>query len=300
MSGRFNLIYRLKLLVLAGKPGMGLLTILDNIYQVVCLPFGYLAYRMCRLLERPYFGVWLHSAQGNPFRRRYMAASVDHLVAEKRRLGQTPETDPIRILELGGYAGSSAIQWGSAVKGHGLADAKVYIVDPWTSYLDVERNRRLPYRIMNYGLATGRILALFEHNVRAAGLSNVCIPIKGDSADALTRFGENSCDLVYIDGDHRVEAVMADIERSLAMLKDGGLLCGDDLEAQLADIDADYARRSLDQDMAVDPKTGIAYHPGVTVAVAEFFGRRVACFEGFWVVRKTAGGTVDVDLASYL
>lgn len=297
MSERFNFIYRLKQFVLARVADMRLLAILDNVYQVIVLPFGYLAYRIYRLLGLPYFGVWLHSAQGNPFRRRYMAASVNYLIAEKRRQGQSPETARIRILELGAYAGASAILWGSALERHRVADAKVYAVDPWISYLDVERNRRLPYRIMNYGLATGKIFALFNHNIAAAGLSDVCIPIKGDSAEALARFGETSCDLVYIDGDHHVDAVKVDIERSRAMLKDGGLLCGDDLEAQLDGIDADFARRNVDSDMAVDPATGVAYHPGVTVAVAEFFGRRIACYEGYWVVRKTGTGFEDVPLA---
>ena len=48
--------------------------------------------------------------------------------------------------------------------------------------------------------------------------------------------------------------------------------------------------------MAVDPATGVAYHPGVTIAVADFFGRRIACYEGYWVVRKTGTGFEDVAL----
>ena len=296
MTERFNFIYRLKLFVLARIADMRLLSLLDDLYHVLCLPFGYLAYRAHRLLGRPYFGIWLGSSQGNPFRHKYLSKSIDVLIAGVHADGHPPESAKVRVLEIGAYAGASAIVWGLAVKGHKVKHAEVYSVDPWDSYLDLERNRRIRYRMMDVALANGRIFELFRENIEAAGLSTVCIPIKGTSAEAMASFDKESLDLIYIDGDHHVDAVKADLQRAVPLLKEGGLLCGDDLEIQLADIDAGFARRNVDSDMAVDPATGVAYHPGVTIAVADFFGRRIACYEGYWVVRKTGTGFEDVAL----
>lgn len=300
MFAKFNAAYRIKIFLLARISDMRVLALLDNIYHVVCLPFGYLSYRMHRMLERPYFGVWLQSSQGNPFRRKYMHACVKLMATEIRRQGKLPADATFRVLEIGAYAGASAIQWGLSLKKQEIADAKVYSVDPWSSYLDTQRNRRLPYRIMNHALASGKVFELFNHNIAAAGLTDVCIPIKGDSADALVRFEIESFDLVYIDGDHHLDVVRKDIERAAALLKDGGLLCGDDLEMQLADVDAEHARRGVDNDMIVDPISGVAYHPGVTISVATFLGRKIPCYEGFWVVRKKGPEFLDVVLTEYL
>lgn len=292
--GRFNIIYRMKLFVLARVADMRMLNFLDDLYHVLCLPFGYLSYLTNRLIGRPYFGIWLESSQGNPFRHKYLAKSIDVLIAGLRANGQTPATAKVRVLEIGAYAGASAIQWGLALKRHQVADAKVYSIDPWDSYLDLGANRRLHFRLMNHALAAGKTFQLFNDNIRAAGLADVCIPIKGQSAKVLPRFENASFDLIYIDGDHHVDAVKADIQMALRLLRDGGLLCGDDLEMQLADIDADFARRNTDSDMAVDPATGVAYHPGVTIAVADFFGRKIPCYEGYWVVRKNGSRLDDV------
>lgn len=90
MTERFNFIYRLKLFVLARIADMRLLSLLDDLYHVLCLPFGYLAYRAHRLLGRPYFGIWLGSSQGNPFRHKYLSKSIDVLIAGLRADGHPP------------------------------------------------------------------------------------------------------------------------------------------------------------------------------------------------------------------
>ena len=116
MSERFNVTYRLKLFVLSRVRDMKILTILDNIYHVLCLPFGFLSYQWHRLLGRPYHGIWLASSQGNPFRFKYMAQSIDYLAKDLEQRGRPPSSTEVRILEIGAYAGASAIQWGQALK----------------------------------------------------------------------------------------------------------------------------------------------------------------------------------------
>ena len=112
MSERFNATYRLKLFVLSRVKDMRILTILDNIYHVLCLPFGFLSYQLYRLLGWPYHGIWLASSQGNPFRHKYMAQSIAYLAKDLEKRGQPPSSTEFRVLEIGAYVGASAIQGG--------------------------------------------------------------------------------------------------------------------------------------------------------------------------------------------
>ena len=82
----------------------------------------------------------------------------------------------------------------------------------------------------------------------------------------------NYFDLVFVDGDHSYAAVLADIQAAGGLIKDGGVLCGDDLERQSFEIDQAYARTQIDSDYIRDPRSGHEYHPGVTLAVGELFG----------------------------
>ncbi len=62
-------------------------------------------------------------------------------------------------------------------------------------------------------------------------------------------------------------------------------MCGDDLELQVSEINLENAKKNIDSDFIPDPKTNNWFHPGVTLAVGEFFGE-VSVWEGFWAMRK--------------
>ena len=52
-------------------------------------------------------------------------------------------------------------------------------------------------------------------------------------------------DIAFIDGDHAYTAVLRDLQAACELIRDGGILCGDDLELQIAEIDIGYARTQL-------------------------------------------------------
>jgi hypothetical protein len=52
--------------------------------------------------------------------------------------------------------------------------------------------------------------------------------IKDSSLNASGKFEDRSIDVVYIDGDHRYEAVVQDIKKWLPKVKPGGYLAGHD------------------------------------------------------------------------
>jgi len=175
VSDDVNTTYKLKLFVLKRVGNFRVLRLLDDLYHLVCLPFGFVNYVIHRLLNRPYFGIWLASAQGNPGRFPYMAKSAKYLAANS-----SPDVARgMRILEIGAYAGGSAMTWGQALKQLDATEGRVVSVDPWNSYFDLTGNRRVVFRIMNRNLGNGNVMRLFVRNLKAAGVHDMCFQFRG-------------------------------------------------------------------------------------------------------------------------
>jgi predicted O-methyltransferase YrrM len=293
MAAEYKL-YRLKSLIMKKISNIRILSFLDNVYRIVSLPFAFFAYVITtRVLRRPYFGVWMGSGQGNPLRYPMMRRAVTKSATDSNARS---ENAIFRVMEIGAYAGGSAIEFASALKQADIGQFLVFSVDPWNSYLDVSRNKAIQYRIMNYNLGNGNALRLFIRNVRAAGISEVCRQLRGKAEEILPMLKEHQFGFIYIDGDHAPEAVLKDLQESARLLAPGGYLSGDDLEVQMADADGDFVRDHADRDIAMDEASGKIFHPGVTLAVGEFFGRKISCYDGFWVVRWNGESFEDVDL----
>jgi len=251
-------------------------------------------YARCLAEGRPYFGPVLGARQGDPARHAVMQAVVAQECG--RRGGRTFD-----ILEIGSWAGGSAITWAEALKGHHGGKGRVICVDPWEGYFDPagygEGGDALDerYREMTQALATGRIFHLFLHNVRAAGHADVVLPFRGRSEAALPFLADGRFALAFVDGDHTYRGVAEDLRLTARVVEEGGLLCGDDLELPLDAVDADHATRHRERDYVRDPRTGAWYHPGVTLAVGEVLGT-VSASQGFWAVRKRGEGWERIEL----
>jgi predicted O-methyltransferase YrrM len=240
-------------------------------------------YHQCLRESRPYFGTYLGARQGDPRRHIYMQ-SVVQAVAEQKGGA------PIRILELGSWAGGSAITWAAALKRLNGGRGLVVCVDPWTPYFDPKSlggNQTL--HEMSGALESGEIVRLFQHNVRTTGNDDVVIAIAASATEMTQRFAAESFDIVFIDANHFYEHMRADLMYSLRLVAQNGFLCGDDLEAQMSEVDASNCRANTKQDYIQDPKSGKYHHPGVTLAVGECLGE-VRSWEGFWAVRRVSSG----------
>ena len=73
---------------------------------------------------------------------------------------------------------------------------------------------------------------------------------------------------------------------SSVLVRDGGIICGDDLEIQFDEIDLENASENKQKYFIIDSKTGFGFHPGVTLALYKYFGGKVSNFGGFWAMRK--------------
>jgi predicted O-methyltransferase YrrM len=239
---------------------------------------------------RPYFGSYMQSAQTWTSRAPHMRAAID---AELRRRNG----EPFQVLEIGSWAGQSAVLWAQALREHANA-GRVLCIDPWQPYMrdDYFEGAHETLTVMDRAARRDRIFGLFWHNVKASGVVDHVVPIRGRSHDVLSLLREARFDLVFVDGSHAYSDCRRDLELAAPLVRDGGLLCGDDLELQLDAVDAEFAEASREADYVRDPKSQRDFHPGVCLAVARFFGRRVSAREGFWLQRRRGESWEDVAL----
>ena len=236
----------------------------------------------------PYFPDQLVSIQSGPdsmIRHVWQTAAV--CVVK-----DTPR--PLRILEIGSWAGHSTLTWAEAI-GKFERTGSVLCVDPWGRYLaagDVKGGGA--YQAMDAATDLDLIYTLFLHNIGFADPAARVDHIRGRFDDVAPYLGDGQFDIVYIDGSHYYADVVHDIAQAKRLVRDGGLICGDDLEHQLADVDPGFVKANIAKDYARDPK-GRGMHPGVTLAVAEAFGR-VADYSGFWIMRREGERFAEVGL----
>jgi tetratricopeptide (TPR) repeat protein len=225
------------------------------------------------LKSLPFFGVGA-GIQGShaPERQVFMSAAVDLLKDCAPRLA---------ILEIGSYMGSSLLTWANAIKRLHGGTATVVCVDPW----GIGDTAPQYEKAMADALVTNQAYEIFLHHASLVPENVTVEPIRDLSENALPRLREGTFDIVYIDGCHYFREALFDMQEGRRLVKDGGILCGDDLELQAGACDLEHARQHAREDYIRDPGSGRYFHPGVTLAVHETFGE-VSSFSGFWAMRK--------------
>ena len=116
-----------------------------------------------------------------------------------------------KAVEIGAYSGEGTMILAKYFN-HVLA------VDPWLNGYDIN-DRASQQTPMKF------VLAKFHENTK--DLDNVSYS-QSKSLDALEFFKDGELDLVYVDGDHRYEAVLADLKGWLPKLRAGGVMAGHD------------------------------------------------------------------------
>lgn len=243
----------------------------------------------CLLSGQPYFGTALRARQGVIERHRCFLSIIDAVRAKDRN---------VDVLEVGSWAGASAVTWARGLEARGL-NGKVLCVDSWLPYFDTNLNRERVYADMNEAAASGDIFQLFIHNIKACGVQSRVEYRKGDSLSVLPALDDGLFDIVYLDGSHQYNQVIFDIEQAIRLVSTGGIICGDDLELQRDQLVEHEHRNAMTtvRDYVESKTNNCWYHPGVTEAVGERFGR-VSAWSGFWAVRREANswGTVELNV----
>lgn len=228
------------------------------------------------------------SVASHPLRQVFMPGLV-------WRIAQDFGHRPLRILEVGSWCGLSALTWAHALGEHNGAQGEITCVDPWAPYLDTEINPSDDYALLDETARSGDPYGTFLHNIGFAPDGVKIVHHRARSDAALPALEAESFDIVYLDGDHSYRAALADIELSRRLVRDGGMLCGDDLEFQAHELGDRLPDDPDGPEYIVDALTESAYHPGVTRAVAEAFGP-VSAWVGFWAMRRRGKAWEPVSL----
>lgn len=114
-------------------------------------------------------------------------------------------------VEIGAYSGEGTMVLAKYFK-------EVLAVDPWLNGYDIQdvASQQCPMKF---------VLAKFQENTKDLGNVNYS---QSKSLDALEFVKDGELDFVYVDGDHRYEAVLADLKGWLKKLRAGGVMAGHD------------------------------------------------------------------------
>lgn len=175
------------------------------------------------------------------------------------------------------------------------AGGTVICIDNWEPFIaetDLQRGEVI-YRDMDNLARNGLAYELFRHNI---GCGPAGVPIettRGHTVDVLKAMPAESVDLIYIDASHYYDAVSADLAAAIPLVRQGGILCGDDLNLQIGEVSEAEARRNIGTDF-VNEAGRAPYHPGVTLAVHEQLGL-VSKHGRTWFMRKTGSAFTGFD-----
>lgn len=212
--------------------------------------------------------------QGGGKRHLFLLEAIRKLQSEQ----------PLKALEVGSWMGCSALTIAEGLSLHPNGGS-LMCVDTWAPYLsEKDKAKGDPYKTMDTLACNNQAYSLFLENTRLAPVA--VSHIRAELRDAMPILRKEQFDLIYIDGSHYYENVISDLNCAAELLKDGSILCGDDLELQVGDYPPGFVEKVEDTDFIESPGGG-TFHPGVSRAVGEFFhGHRVSNYMGFWLMRK--------------
>ncbi len=213
-----------------------------------------------------------------PVRHVFMISTIWYLTRQHKN-------PHMQIMEIGSWVGASALSWAQGLVIHNNSQGTITCFDAWRPFFDRSTHQDDVYVKMESALSTETAYQLFNHNISTVPESITCQHLRGQSDNVLPLLRDHSFDVVFIDGDHAYTPVLKDIKNSLRLVKDGGVICGDDLNLQLTQVDPTFTKEHAEADFIKDQKSGRNYHPGVTLAVAEVFGD-VSVWGGFWAMQK--------------
>ena len=203
----------------------------------------------------------------NPLRQVFMMGVVWFLANQRKN-------SYLNLLEVGSWGGASALTWGQGLELYNNCSGRIVCIDAWRPYYAPDTIFDELSKDINDALLGEDPYNIFLNNIE---------------------YINPEIDLIYIDGDHSYENVSGDIEASCKLIKEGGIICGDDLELQGHQVDTSIIEKIPYVDKYMDQKSGIVFHPGVTQAVEEIFGT-VSSWSGFWAIQKVNGDWRKISL----
>lgn len=226
-----------------------------------------------------------------PIRHIFMNAVVWFLTKQKTQTTY----QPLNILEIGSWMGASMLTWAHALDLYTQGEGSITCIDAWQPFFSLEEKKQDWYKEMDFLLESDLAYTIFCHNFNTLSDKLKKQHFRGQSENILPIIESSTFEVVYIDGDHSYNGAKSDISNSKRLVRDGGIICGDDLNLQLHDCDPEFVRKNAHRDFITEPTKNKNFHPGVTLAVYEEFGQ-VSSWAGFWAMQKVSNKWVRIDL----
>ena len=239
--------------------------------------------------------------KGKPFfehKNAILSAPVRHMfmIATIWFLKNQNKDRKLSVMEIGSWFGASALSFGQGLKEHANGEGEITCIDGWQPFFDLDNHKNNEYVLeMEALLKSDYAYKVFLHNIRTLPNTISSQHFRGMSENILKYLKNDSFSIIFIDADHTYDFVKKDILNSLRLIENNGIICGDDLNMELKDLDKDYAITNKNKDFIKDPKTGRNYHPGVSVALDEIFGE-VSSWGGFWAMQKIGDSWKKISL----
>lgn len=154
------------------------------------------------------------------------------------------EAKPRLIVEVGTWKGLSACKMGEIVNAiettadyvddpdHWSRSTQIVCVDTWLGATEFWTKHDDPKRYQSLRLKNGypQVYYTFLSNVVNRNLEHRIVPFPQASTNAARFFRRNGikADLIYIDGSHEYDDVLADLEAWYPVLSENGVMFGDD------------------------------------------------------------------------
>lgn len=223
-----------------------------------------------------------------PVRHIFMIATIGFL--------KNQNINNLNILEIGSWFGASTLSWAQGLEKYYGANGSIDCVDAWQPFFEIDNHKDQVYvEEMEQLLRDDVVFKIFLHNIETI-TSKININYYRTISD--TFFNENKekkYNVIFIDADHSYDAVIKDIKNSLDLIEENGIICGDDLNLQMHQVNADNAKVNRNKDFIRDPLSSKNFHPGVTIAVDEVFGK-VHSWGGYWAVQKKKDSWENISL----
>lgn len=135
-------------------------------------------------------------------------------------------SDGDTLVELGSLRGQSMAYLATKARGLGKTP-RLFAVDTWAGSGEPEWTELYAADVASRGIS---IYDQFIRNMERCGVRDLVTPIRSDSAAAADLFEDRSCLMVYIDADHRYDAVRKDVLAWYPKVRSGGWLAGHDYD----------------------------------------------------------------------
>ena len=186
-------------------------------------------------------------------------------------------------MEIGTWFGEGSTSiWAKYLK----PGSQLFLIDIWREYIsEADKATDSATSAMDsvqHIAINSTLKNIYEYEAKSDG--DIYL-LRGKASKLCKFFKPNTFDFIYIDGSHYYEEVLEDIRLAKSLIKDGGTICGDDLEVEATKDRVDLARRNLGRDFIKGEVDDLYFHPGVLLAVYEHFPI-VTNHAGIWSVVK--------------